>query len=295
MECGYQFTSKLEGMFTDMRISKDIMDAFNSQTSTSEGSGPTLHVQVLTSTFWPVVAYMEANSNINYPREISTLMNRFEKFYLSRHSGRKISWLPHMGTADMRVHFEKGRKEINVNILGMIVLTSLFNGSYSEPISFQTIQEVTSIPTSDLIRTLQSLSLGKYRILLKSTKGKQIAPADTFTFNSQFTAPLTKIKIPTISSGNTMTLNGVENDEERLRTLEKVDEARKHQVEAAIVRIMKSRKSMDHSNLVAEVIDQLKSRFIPSPAMVKKRIEGLIEREYLDRDKEDMKKYVYLA
>ena len=203
-----------------MKISKDIMDAFNSKMNESEASGPTLHVQVLTSTFWPLVAYMEATSNINYPQEISALMRSFEKFYLSRHSGRKISWLPHMGTSDIRVHFEKGRKEINVNILGMIVLITLFNESHSEPISFQTIQDVTGIPTPDLIRTLQSLSLGKYRILIKSTRGKQIVPADTFKFNTEFTAPLTKIKIPTISSGNTMTLNGVENDEERIRTLE---------------------------------------------------------------------------
>jgi ribosomal protein L32 len=27
-ECGYHFTSKLEGMFVDMKISKDSMDAF---------------------------------------------------------------------------------------------------------------------------------------------------------------------------------------------------------------------------------------------------------------------------
>jgi cullin 3 len=27
-ECGYQFTSKLEGMFTDMRISKDAMEQY---------------------------------------------------------------------------------------------------------------------------------------------------------------------------------------------------------------------------------------------------------------------------
>ena len=295
MECGYQFTSKLEGMFTDMRLSRDLMGAFTAQVGKSETSGPAISVQVLTSTFWPLVAYLESSIAVNYPSEVGALMNRFENFYLSRHSGRKLSWLPHMGTADMRVQFDKGKKEINVNILGMIVLLSLFNGTHTEPISYQTIQDVTSIPTPDLVRTLQSLSLGKYRILLKSTKGKQISPRDSFKFNSDFTAPLTKIKIPTISSGNTMTLNGVENDEERLKTLEKVDEDRKHQIEAAIVRIMKSRKSLDHSNLVAEVINQLKSKFIPSPSMVKKRIEGLIEREYLDRDKNDIKKYVYLA
>jgi hypothetical protein len=35
------------------------------------------------------------------------------------------------------------------------------------------------------------------------------------------------------------------------------------------------------------VTEQLKSRFLPSPVIIKKRIEGLIEREYLARTPED--------
>jgi len=35
------------------------------------------------------------------------------------------------------------------------------------------------------------------------------------------------------------------------------------------------------------VTEQLKARFLPSPVVIKKRIEGLIEREYLSRTTED--------
>ena len=31
VECGYQFTQKLEGMFQDMRISADIMDGYHAR------------------------------------------------------------------------------------------------------------------------------------------------------------------------------------------------------------------------------------------------------------------------
>ena len=40
---------------------------------------------------------------------------------------------------------------------------------------------------------------------------------------------------------------------------------------------------------------QLKSRFLPDPSMIKKRIESLIEREFLERDKADLRVYKYLA
>ena len=44
-----------------------------------------------------------------------------------------------------------------------------------------------------------------------------------------------------------------ETDPERKETRNRVDEDRKHEIEAAIVRIMKARKRMQHNNLVAEV------------------------------------------
>lgn len=52
---------------------------------------------------------------------------------------------------------------------------------------------------------------------------------------------------------------------------------------------------LQHNLLVSDVTTQLRSRFLPSPVIIKKRIEGLIEREYLARTPEDRKVYVYLA
>ena len=86
-----------------------------------------------------------------------------------------------------------------------------------------------------------------------------------------------------------------ENEVEKQETRQKVEEDRKPQIEAAIVRVMKSRKEMDHNALIAEVTSQLSARFVPNPNVIKKRIESLIEREFLERDKENWKKYKYLA
>lgn len=66
-------------------------------------------------------------------------------------------------------------------------------------------------------------------------------------------------------------------------------------VEAAIVRIMKTRKQMQHNQLIAEVTRQMTGRFTPTPQLIKLRIESLIEREYLQRSAADRRLYNYLA
>jgi cullin 3 len=112
---------------------------------------------------------------------------------------------------------------------------------------------------------------------------------DSFSFNSEFSSALQKIKISTISSK-------VESNEERKETNDRIEEERKHQTEvgfihdtnpgtisftmvsqACIVRVMKDRKRMAHGDLINEVTRQLAVRFHPNPLDIKKRIEGLIE------------------
>lgn len=68
-----------------------------------------------------------------------------------------------------------------------------------------------------------------------------------------------------------------------IQVLEDVDKDRRYAIDAAIVRTMKSRKVLKHQELVMEVIQQLTRMFKPDMKLIKKRIEDLIQREYLER------------
>ncbi len=80
---------------------------------------------------------------------------------------------------------------------------------------------------------------------------------------------------------------------ERTETHEAVSNDRLYLIDAAVVRIMKARKALDHRALMGEVMTQLK--FPASSSDIKKRIETLIEREYMERIEGDRSKYKYLA
>lgn len=79
------------------------------------------------------------------------------------------------------------------------------------------------------------------------------------------------------------------------QTQRAVEEDRKFCVQAAIVRIMKARKTLRHNQLVDELIASCRPNFQPSVALVKKCIEVLIEKQYLERAPNNADEYHYTA
>ncbi|KAI0925756.1 hypothetical protein AcW1_008104 [Taiwanofungus camphoratus] len=284
VECGYQFTQKLEGMFHDMKLSAEMMQQYRSYLEKTTAPIIDISVTVMTSTFWPM-SY--SGVSCTFPDQLIRASKSFEQFYLSKHSGRRLTWQPSFGNADVRVTFKTRKHDLNVSTFALVILLLFEDLSDGEFLTYEEIKAATSIPDAELKRNLQSLACAKYKILKKHPAGRDVNAEDSFTFNADFSAPLQKIKISTVASR-------VETTDERKETKDRIDEERRHQTEACIVRIMKNRKHMTHNDLVNEVARQLASRFQPNPLSIKKRIEGLIEREYLERC-EDRKSYNYLA
>ncbi|EST04494.1 Cullin, N-terminal [Kalmanozyma brasiliensis GHG001] len=287
IESGHGYVAKLQGMLNDMKTSEETTDEFARVVKNSHRPMPfALSVNVLTSTNWPISA--QAPSCVMS----DTLMEarrRFEEFYQSKHNGRVLTWHANMGSADVRVAFRARTHEINLSTFALVVLLLFDSDEESEQtLSYADIARATQIPDHDLQRTLQSLACAKFRILTKTPKSRDVSPTDTFVFNTTFTCPLARFKIQQIAAR-------VETAKERKATNEKVEEERAFLVEACIVRIMKNRKQLSHNELVQETITQLTSRFQPNLGMIKKRIESLIEREYLERAEGGRGMYNYLA
>lgn len=64
-------------------------------------------------------------------------------------------------------------------------------------------------------------------------------------------------------------------------------------IDACLVRIMKGRKKLHHNDLIPDCI-KLVNNFKPEVPMIKKRIESLIERDYLKRDDKDRNVFIYI-
>jgi len=166
-ECGAAFTSKLEGMFKDMELSKDIMIQFKQYMQNQNVPGNIeLTVNILTMGYWPTYVPME----VHLPPEMVKLQGIFKTFYLGKHSGRKLQWQSTLGHCVLKAEFKEGKKELQVSLFQTLVLLMFNEG---EEFSLEEIKQATGIEDGELRRTLQSLACGKARVLAKKSKGQR--------------------------------------------------------------------------------------------------------------------------
>ncbi|KAH7968275.1 hypothetical protein HPB52_007308 [Rhipicephalus sanguineus] len=305
-ECGCLFTSKMEAMFKDMHISSNMMKQFKEAVSSCRVDlhGVDINVRVLTTGFWPLAA---ATQQSNIPVAPWSAYQIFRRFYLAKHNGRQLTLQPHLGWADLSAVFygpaenepstsqtasaSSGELQprtyiIQVTTYQMCVLM-LFNRH--DAISYQDMASETKIPETSLVRALNSLCMGKASepVLTKTPASNEIDSDHIFTVNEAFTSDLEKVKIESASSKK----NTVPKKNEPAVNL---DEDRRYELEAAIIRIMKARKTLSHEDLLAEVTKLLHTRYTPSAAAFRKRVDALVEREYLEKAGENPEVYNYV-
>ncbi len=269
MQCGTQFTAKLEGMLNDLVVGSDQKSEFDSKIR-EEKLKVDFGVQVLTGGFWPTYLYPE----VTVPSEMNKCLDTFEEWHNKKHQQRKLKWVFSQGNATVKAVYGKKTYDLQVTTLQAIALDALNSG---RTMTFTELKETLNLEERILKPLMHSLSCGKYKVVSKSPSNNKISPTDKFVANSKFSCNMRKIRIPMASL-------------EESHNTKRVEEDRGNAIEATIVRIMKARKTLKHQQLQAEVLSQL-AFFKPNPRVIKKKIESLIEREYLERNAESNNVY----
>jgi len=293
-ECGQSYASNLENMFKDIDISQDLNEKFRAHWKTTHGDKHVdddhngngdgdsgggdieFNIHVLTSGCWPTYN----TQPIVLPSSIQSRMSEFSKFYVRVNNGRKLNWTAPLSHCIMAANFPKGRKELVLSAFQACVLM-LFNRC--NKYKFIELYQATKIDKSELRKTM--LSLVKANILLKKNKGMECADDEEFKLNAKYENRLRRVKVNQIQI--------VETKQELIKTSNKIYLDRQYQIDACVVRVMKARKELVHQQLMAECLKQL--RFDAEPKQIKKRIEALIENDYLERDANNNTLYHYKA
>lgn len=279
--CGYEFTSKLHRMFTDMSVSSDLNNKFSSYLKAENiDLGINFSIYVLQAGAWPLG--QSAVSPFAIPLELERSVQKFEHFYQSKFSGRKLSWLQHLCQAEVRLCYLRRSYLVS---LGTYQMALLLPFEAADSLAVRDLQEATRLSHDQLLRQLQGLL--DARLLLCTQEGP-LTPSTVLELNKSYSNKRTKFKITAVVQKEAA-------QQELEQTHSSVDEDRKLYLQAAVVRIMKARKVLRHNTLIQEVISQAKNRFVPSIAMIKKCIEALIDKQYLERTPNSTDEYCYVA
>lgn len=110
--CGFEYTSKLQRMFQDIGLSKDLNEKY--KTFVKENVLPNLidfSILVLSSGSWPFIQ----SHQFSLPSELEQSVQRFNSFYAKLHSGRKLNWLYNMCKGELVTNCFKSRYILQVH------------------------------------------------------------------------------------------------------------------------------------------------------------------------------------
>ncbi|KAM7541218.1 hypothetical protein Aperf_G00000044240 [Anoplocephala perfoliata] len=309
--CGLEYTSKLQRMFQDVSSSRDLNACFNewliSKKEERRDHADNLSnmvdfsIMVLSSNAWP----FQAQSQLNLSFELEKCFKVFTEFYQSHHEGRKLSWCYQLCRGEVLSLYTKMRYTFAVSTYQMSILM-LFNNCNCYTV--RQIKELTNLEENMLNQILNVFL--KARILTVTTGD---ATEDQLKQQQQSDDSLAGVSdtLPTLTLDTYLTIffnyynkrirvnlnfplkNEVKQETET--TLNNVECDRKLSIQACIVRIMKSRKRLEHQQLIREVMDQMSSRFNPAVSQIKLCINSLIERDFIKRDPNNLAVYEYIA
>ncbi|GMY16840.1 cullin-1 [Fagus crenata] len=188
-QCGAQFTSKMEGMVTDLTLALENQTTFEEylHNNTNVNTGIDLNVTVLTSRFWPSYKLFD----LSLPPEMVRCVEVFKGFYETRTKHRKLTWIYSLGTCNINGKFETKPIELIVSTYQAAALL-LFNNA--DRLSYSEIMAQLNLTHDDVVRLLHSLSCAKYKILTKEPNTRTVSASDNFEFNYKFTDRMRRIK-----------------------------------------------------------------------------------------------------
>ncbi|KAJ3099328.1 hypothetical protein HDU96_010738 [Phlyctochytrium bullatum] len=280
--CGFEYTSKLVRMFTDVSLSKDLNENFKEAMLKTHDKDELLDfsIMVLHTASWPL---QTTTTTFNIPEELLKTYNRFQGFYQNKHSGRKLNWHWMLSKGELKANYCKANKTGYTYQVSTYQMGILLPFNTSLKYTWEELLNVTGLPQETLVSNITALVKSKV-LLCDGTMGDN---GSKYELNLDFKSKKVRIQLNMPAKSEVK----AETD----ATHKTIEEDRRILIQAAIVRIMKTRKAAKHQTLMSEVVTQLTPRFVPKVQDIKKCIDILLEKEYLERKEGEKDMYAYLA
>lgn len=195
--CGYEYTNKLQRMFQDIQISKDLNSGFKEfESKIVDGDSKPIDASysILGTGFWPL---NPPNTEFTPPAEIAKAYERFHTFYGKKHSGRKLTWLWQLCKGEVKANYCSSTKvpyTFQVSTYQMAVLL-LFNENDKN--SYEDIIKATKLKAEVLDPAMAIMVKAKVLNVIPSDPEKKdvVGPGKMFHLNYEFKSKKLRINL----------------------------------------------------------------------------------------------------
>lgn len=193
--CGFEYTNKLQRMFQDIQVSKDLNSSYRDWQSKALDDEDLSKVvdaqyQILGTGFWPLTP---PQTTFSAPPELVKTYKRFESFYFDKHSGRKLTWLWHLCKGELKANYIKGAKipyTFQVSTYQMAILL-LFNDQ--DEISYESLADATMLVPEVFEPSLAVFV--KHKVLNVIPENAKPGPGTKYALNYNFKSKKVKINL----------------------------------------------------------------------------------------------------
>ncbi|CAB4445543.1 unnamed protein product [Rhizophagus irregularis] len=257
-ECGLEYTSKMRLLFHNIGLSKDLNNQFKKHLNTDDAEQVDFYILDMEALpMSPVV------SNLIIPDEIEKTFQRFKKFYKDKYPSRRPNLLHYLSKGELKANYLKTPKVFQASTYQMSILLQYNkNTSYTR----KELLQNTGINQDLLDQQL------KYLSDLKLLHRNFVLDKTTYDLNFEFDSEAFQITLK--DPEETMQFHF-----ELQRRLER---GRKFQIESTVFQIIRLNRGIGRNTLIVEVVEKLKHKFIPKPPVIKRAIDNLIEKEYIE-------------
>ena len=195
--CGFEYTNKLQRMFQDMQISKDLNTAYKEwQSNNLDEADLKTNVDasyhILGTGFWPL---NPPTTPFTPPQLIVQTYDRFARFYNHKHQGRKLTWLWQLCKGEVKANYCKVAQlktspTFQVSTYQMAIML-LFNDS--ESVTYDEIAEATKLNKETLDPSLNVFI--KAKVFLAQPEGAKPESGTTYKLNTGFKTKKVKMNL----------------------------------------------------------------------------------------------------
>lgn len=193
--CGFEYTNKLQRMFQDIQISKDLNSNYNDwqgkaldEEDMKKAVDSNYHV--LGTGFWPLTP---PTTQFIPPPEIVKTYQRFQTFYFDKHSGRKLTWLWNLCKGEIRANYIKSAKIPYTFMVSTYQMAILLLFNEADVVTYEEAQKATMLSADWLDPSLGVFV--KAKVLNPSPENGKPEPGTSYTLNYGFKSKRVKVNL----------------------------------------------------------------------------------------------------